>query len=398
MLWEKAARLAVLAAATVASGATVGRLRDDASLERRRLRGGARRGVRGRGGRRRRARPGRSMGDHRGLARRPRSPPTARDARAGRPTELDAITGSVVRAGSGSASRRRRSTGCSPMPPSDRSRPHDDGTRARPASGEPSRSRARRGGGHRARGPARRRCGRGRVRASSSARSRCCATSRSRPTSTTGSSRSTSGCSATSTSRSTRSTSGRCSATTSSRGSRVLAPLGTLGVGAPGLLVVQTLALAATAPLLYLLAREHGARGWVAAAPGAPLVRVSRRAAAGAARLPSGDAGARPARRRLPRAREGSRRVVRGDGRARLRDEGGRRPDVCGARPRRSSGRGDGGSARSSRSPVPPGRSSPSTSCCRRSGTRPSRSSGRASPVTAATRSRMSSATACCTR
>jgi uncharacterized membrane protein len=50
-------------------------------------------------------------------------------------------------------------------------------------------------------------------------------------------------------------------------GIAVLAPLGTLGVAAPGLLVVQTLALAATAPLLYLLAREHGARGWVAAAP-----------------------------------------------------------------------------------------------------------------------------------
>ena len=47
----------------------------------------------------------------------------------------------------------------------------------------------------------------------------------------------------------------------------LLAPLGTLGVGAAGLLVVQTLALAATAPLLYLLAREHGARGWVAAVP-----------------------------------------------------------------------------------------------------------------------------------
>ena len=30
---------------------------------------------------------------------------------------------------------------------------------------------------------------------------------------------------------------------------------------------MQTLALAATAPLLYLLAREHGARGWIAAAP-----------------------------------------------------------------------------------------------------------------------------------
>jgi uncharacterized membrane protein len=50
-------------------------------------------------------------------------------------------------------------------------------------------------------------------------------------------------------------------------GIAVLAPLGTLGVGAPGILVVQTLALAATAPLLYALAREHGARGWTAAAP-----------------------------------------------------------------------------------------------------------------------------------
>ena len=50
-------------------------------------------------------------------------------------------------------------------------------------------------------------------------------------------------------------------------GIALLAPLGTLGVGAPGILVVQTLALAATAPLLYLLAREHGARGWIAAVP-----------------------------------------------------------------------------------------------------------------------------------
>ena len=50
-------------------------------------------------------------------------------------------------------------------------------------------------------------------------------------------------------------------------GIALLAPLGTLGVGAPGILVVQTLALAATAPLLLLLAREHGARGWVAALP-----------------------------------------------------------------------------------------------------------------------------------
>ena len=50
-------------------------------------------------------------------------------------------------------------------------------------------------------------------------------------------------------------------------GIALLAPLGTLGVGTPGLLVVQTLALAATAPLLFLLARAHGARGWVAAVP-----------------------------------------------------------------------------------------------------------------------------------
>ena len=51
-------------------------------------------------------------------------------------------------------------------------------------------------------------------------------------------------------------------------GIALLAPLGTLGVGAPGLLIVQTLALAATAPLLFLLARAHGARGWIAAVPG----------------------------------------------------------------------------------------------------------------------------------
>ena len=50
-------------------------------------------------------------------------------------------------------------------------------------------------------------------------------------------------------------------------GIALLAPLGTLGVGAPGILVVQTLALAATSPLLYLLARQSGARGWTAAIP-----------------------------------------------------------------------------------------------------------------------------------
>lgn len=47
----------------------------------------------------------------------------------------------------------------------------------------------------------------------------------------------------------------------------LLAPLGTLGVAAPGILVVQTLALAAVAPLLYLLARAHGSGGWIAAVP-----------------------------------------------------------------------------------------------------------------------------------
>ena len=47
----------------------------------------------------------------------------------------------------------------------------------------------------------------------------------------------------------------------------LLAPLGTLGVGAVGILVVQAIALAAATPLLYLLAREHGARPWLAAVP-----------------------------------------------------------------------------------------------------------------------------------
>lgn len=50
-------------------------------------------------------------------------------------------------------------------------------------------------------------------------------------------------------------------------GLALLAPLGTLGIGAPGLLVVQSLALAAAAPLLYALARTLGARGWIAAVP-----------------------------------------------------------------------------------------------------------------------------------
>jgi uncharacterized membrane protein len=50
-------------------------------------------------------------------------------------------------------------------------------------------------------------------------------------------------------------------------GIALLAPLGTLGVAAPGILVVQALALAATAPLLYHLARASGAHGWIAAVP-----------------------------------------------------------------------------------------------------------------------------------
>jgi uncharacterized membrane protein len=47
----------------------------------------------------------------------------------------------------------------------------------------------------------------------------------------------------------------------------LLGPLGTLGLGAPGLLVVQAAALGATAWFLYLLARAHGATGWVPAVP-----------------------------------------------------------------------------------------------------------------------------------
>ncbi len=47
----------------------------------------------------------------------------------------------------------------------------------------------------------------------------------------------------------------------------LLAPLGTAGIAAPGLLIVQALALAATAPLLFVLARTNGATRWVAALP-----------------------------------------------------------------------------------------------------------------------------------
>jgi len=97
VLWEKAARLAVLAAATVASGRTFGGLRADAAW-RARLVGAldeavavaAADGVR------------LSAADQwEKIEAMPAELTTsaARDAAAGRPTELGAITGSVVRAG-----------------------------------------------------------------------------------------------------------------------------------------------------------------------------------------------------------------------------------------------------------------------------------------------------------
>jgi 2-dehydropantoate 2-reductase len=97
VLWEKAARLAVLAAATVASGLTFGALRDDPAW-RERLHGALDEAV--------------AVATADGvrlsapdqwakIASMPAELTTsaARDAAAGRPTELDAITGSVVRAG-----------------------------------------------------------------------------------------------------------------------------------------------------------------------------------------------------------------------------------------------------------------------------------------------------------
>ena len=97
VLWEKAARLAVLAAATVATGRAVGALRDDPAW-RARLDAALEESCR--------------VAEADGVAVDPAGqwaiiqamPPdlttsTARDAAAGRPTELDAITGSVVRAG-----------------------------------------------------------------------------------------------------------------------------------------------------------------------------------------------------------------------------------------------------------------------------------------------------------
>jgi 2-dehydropantoate 2-reductase len=97
VLWAKAARLAVLAAATVASGLTVGALRDH-PVQRERLRQALDEAC--------------AVADADCVRLDPAgqwaiidalpadlTTSTARDARAGRPTELDAITGSVVRAG-----------------------------------------------------------------------------------------------------------------------------------------------------------------------------------------------------------------------------------------------------------------------------------------------------------
>jgi 2-dehydropantoate 2-reductase len=97
VLWSKAARLAVLAAATAASGRSVGELRDDPAW-RERLLAALDESV------------AVALADGVALSAPAQwgmiaaMPPdlttsTARDAAAGRRTELDAITGSVVRAG-----------------------------------------------------------------------------------------------------------------------------------------------------------------------------------------------------------------------------------------------------------------------------------------------------------
>ncbi|HET6684415.1 MAG TPA: 2-dehydropantoate 2-reductase [Gaiella sp.] len=96
VLWEKAARLSVLAAATVASGQTVGALRDDPSW-RERMRASLDEAVSAA------AAEDVSLAADEQWRMIEAMPPelttsAARDAAAGRPTELDAITGSVVRA------------------------------------------------------------------------------------------------------------------------------------------------------------------------------------------------------------------------------------------------------------------------------------------------------------
>ena len=96
VLWEKAARLAVLAAATAASGRTVGELRDDPAWRERMLTalGEAVEVARAEGV------PLDAAAQSAIIAAMPPdlTTSTARDAAAGRPTELDAITGAVVRA------------------------------------------------------------------------------------------------------------------------------------------------------------------------------------------------------------------------------------------------------------------------------------------------------------
>lgn len=97
VLWEKAARLGVLAAATVASGRPVGALRDDDAW-RTRLEAALREACAVA------AADGVSLDQPAQWAIIEAMAPdlttsAARDAAAGRPTELDAITGSVVRAG-----------------------------------------------------------------------------------------------------------------------------------------------------------------------------------------------------------------------------------------------------------------------------------------------------------
>ncbi|HEY1316265.1 MAG TPA: 2-dehydropantoate 2-reductase [Gaiella sp.] len=96
VLWEKAARLSVLAAATVASARPVGALRDDPSW-RERMRDSLDEAVSAA------AAEGVSLAADEQWEMIAAMPPelttsAARDAAAGRPTELDAITGSVVRA------------------------------------------------------------------------------------------------------------------------------------------------------------------------------------------------------------------------------------------------------------------------------------------------------------
>jgi 2-dehydropantoate 2-reductase len=97
VLWEKAVRLAALAAATTASGLPIGALRDDTAWRDRLERAvaeacevAAADGVR--------LAPAGQWAIIDGLPH-DLTTSTARDARAGRPTELDAIAGSVVRAG-----------------------------------------------------------------------------------------------------------------------------------------------------------------------------------------------------------------------------------------------------------------------------------------------------------